>query len=288
MFAVSHVSVRQRIIQVFKLAAVANFILLSTSIRLLVFERKQFSCDSQSCSGCSSLRGTRTPSWKSSKFRILSWDGVTPLFRSSRRFFRHICSLLASSADKAGKIWIPISFILFLFSELLASLIWTSQSLLKLTMTFHGVGRSLSNLPRRWSRSIFTSTPISVITSLSFSFARSAFSFIFGEVFRKTTHTKTWLDVVMGLRCFEWASFVRYGFDLWFKLFIDDLRDYFFNTSFATLLNHTTDSLIYRLLNRSLKALKFTVQFFIGLNCVQMIFAIIFNAVVAEKSHLCA
>ena len=46
-------------------------------------------------------------------------------------------------------------------------------------MTFLGVGRSLSNLPRRWSRSIFTSTPISVITSLSFSFARSAFSSLF-------------------------------------------------------------------------------------------------------------
>ena len=165
MFAVSHVSVRQRIIQVFKLTAVANFILLSTSIRLLVFKRRQFSCESQSCSGCSSLRGTRTPSWKSSKFRILSCDGVIPLFRSSRRFFRHIFSLLASSADKAGKMWIPISFILFLFSALLASTTRTSQSLLKVTMTYLGVGRSLSNLPRRWSRSIFTSTPISVITS---------------------------------------------------------------------------------------------------------------------------
>ena len=89
----------------------------------------------------------------------------------------------------------------------------------------------------------------------------------------------------MGIRCFEWASFVRYGFDLWFKPFLDDLRDYF-NTNFA-FLNHNTDSLIYRLLNRSLKVLKFTVQFFIGLNCVQkMIFMIIFNAVVAKKELL--
>ena len=93
-------------------------------------------------------------------------------------FFRHIFSIWASSADKAGKMRIPISFILFLFSALLASTIRTSQSLLKVTMTFFGVGRSLSNLPRRCSRSIFTSTPISVITS-SFSFARSAFSSLF-------------------------------------------------------------------------------------------------------------